>query len=386
MSTGRATVNKVTIERKRSDIRPWLNKSNNCKQKRMCRGNPIQQSSAQRAAGHSTAISQHAVSQTTSVDQGRAIFSRADCSPAGTENEVTDSEVTARPVATSTSSSLSTASDNDAYENTTSVQSSKRPSVVDDFSLMNVSSENADVEECDVVIQMLNTCTPPAQVAEFDDVQLTELDQSNFDFDRFIAESKCNLTCVDLLMSDNQGQTVSINALFDTGTQLSIVKEDAVSQLVGESLADVQLQGFDGKLSSGRLVSFHAKFEGADFIPIKFVVCKNVTHDCLLSLSDYRRLLSAQQASSSVPDNCPTLPQQSLSSPVDAVLFDKRDPEIITRTVPELITENVHTVHTESDQSSVDPSTSGLIPDVNDSDQLSLEGLNHTKANELMKE
>jgi len=40
-------------------------------------------------------------------------------------------------------------------------------------------------------------------------------------------------------MSDNQGQTVSINALFDTGTQLSIVKE------------------------------------GANFIPIKFVVCSS---------------------------------------------------------------------------------------------------------------
>ena len=68
-------------------------------------------------------------------------------------------------------------------------------------------------------------------------------------------------------------------------------------------------------------------------------------------------------------------------------MFDEREiPEIITRPVPELITENVHTVHTESDESSVDPNTSGLIPVVDDSDQLSLEGLNHIKANELMKE
>ena len=98
MSTGQASVNKVTIERKRSDIRPWLSRSN-CKQRPMRSGNPIQQSLAQRAAGQNTATSQHAASQTTTADQSRAIFSRADCSSAGSENEVT-----ARPIATSTAS------------------------------------------------------------------------------------------------------------------------------------------------------------------------------------------------------------------------------------------------------------------------------------------
>jgi len=97
-------------------------------------------------------------------------------------------------------------------------------------------------------------------------------------------------------------------------------------------------------------------------------------------------LLNAQQACSSLPDNYPTPVQQSLTSATDAILSDKREiPEIITRPVTELITEDVHTAHAESDESSVDPSTSGLIPVVDDSDQLSLEGPNHTKANKLMK-
>jgi len=117
-----------------------------------------------------------------------------------------------------------------------------------------------------------------------------------------------------------------------------------MSQLIGDNLAEIQLQGFDGKLSSGRVVGFYAKLDGANPIPIKFVVCKNVTHDCLLSVLDYRRLLNAQQACSA-PDKCSTPVQLSVSSNGDAVIIDERGvPEIVTHLIPQLTTANVDTV------------------------------------------
>ena len=66
---------------------------------------------------------------------------------------------------------------------------------------------------------------------------LSLIDLRHPPYNSYALPLQCDLTYVDLLMSDNQGQTVSINALFNTGTQLSIVKEDTVSQMVGESLA-----------------------------------------------------------------------------------------------------------------------------------------------------
>jgi len=55
----------------------------------------------------------------------------------------------------------------------------------------------------------------------------------------------------------------------------------------------VTLQTFDKRVSVGDLLSFDVKIDGVrGYCPVRFVVCANVSHDCLLSLADYRGLLA----------------------------------------------------------------------------------------------
>jgi len=60
----------------------------------------------------------------------------------------------------------------------------------------------------------------------------------------------------------------------------------------------VTLQTFDNRVSTGDLVSLNVKLDGGQrYHPIRFVVCANVSHDCLLSLADYRKLLDSEACS-----------------------------------------------------------------------------------------
>jgi len=294
------------------------------------------------------------------------------------ENEVTENEVTVRPVAEASSRASS-----DTASAVEVAQAHSAPCLDCDVNvLINDTLDNVDYEVNSDVIQMLNACTIPIHTAKLGDIQLAEVDRSCFDFDRYLAEAKCNLHYDDLEMSDMQDQKVSINALFDTGTKLSIVREDAILQLMGENLAEIQLQGFDGKLSSGKVVGFYAKLDGANSILIKFVVCKNVTHDCFLSLLDYRRLLNAQQACSA-PDKRPTPVQLSVSSTGDAVIIDERGvPEIVTYLIPQLTTDNVDTVPKKDNEDITETD----MPVVNDNGSLSLEGQLGPKVSGLVKD
>ena len=58
----------------------------------------------------------------------------------------------------------------------------------------------------------------------------------------------------------------------------------------------MQLLGFNGNMSTGKVVSLYARMKDHDVsIPIRFVVCQHVTKNCLLSLADYRKLLQIQE-------------------------------------------------------------------------------------------
>ena len=98
---------------------------------------------------------------------------------------------------------------------------------------------------------------------------------------------------VDLHIADASGNQLTVNSLFDSGTQISVLKANAVKSLFYTVFGKVTLQTFDNRVSVGDLVSFDVKIDGArSYRAIRLVVCANVSHDCLLSLADYRRLLA----------------------------------------------------------------------------------------------
>jgi len=104
---------------------------------------------------------------------------------------------------------------------------------------------------------------------------------------------------VDLCIPDKSGNSVLLKTLYDSGTQLSILKEDLISQLDYEVLGEVKLQGFNGNISSGKIILLDAKLVGHNvYVPLRCVVCQNVSQDCLLSLADYRKLLQCQEVRS----------------------------------------------------------------------------------------
>ena len=114
-----------------------------------------------------------------------------------------------------------------------------------------------------------------------------------FDIHRFVADCQAAMHYVDLHIADASGNRLTVNSLFDSGTQISVLKASAVESLSYTLLGKVTLQTFDKRVSVGDLVSFDVKIDGArSYCPIRFVVCANVSHDCLLSLADYRGLLA----------------------------------------------------------------------------------------------
>ena len=63
-----------------------------------------------------------------------------------------------------------------------------------------------------------------------------------------------------------------------------------------EVLGEVKLQGFNGNISSGKIILLNAKLVGHNvYVPLRCVVCQSVSQDCLLSVADYRKLLQCQE-------------------------------------------------------------------------------------------
>jgi len=69
------------------------------------------------------------------------------------------------------------------------------------------------------------------------------------------------------------------------------LKADLISPLDYEVLGEVKLQGFNGNICSGKIILLNVKLVGHNvYVPLRCVVCENVSQDCLLSLADYRKL------------------------------------------------------------------------------------------------
>ena len=69
-----------------------------------------------------------------------------------------------------------------------------------------------------------------------------------FDMDRFIADSNVSLHYMNLIVSDDGGNSVEVDSLFDSGTQLSVIKEELIESLQGAVVGEVTLSDFNGKV------------------------------------------------------------------------------------------------------------------------------------------
>jgi len=111
--------------------------------------------------------------------------------------------------------------------------------------------------------------------------------------DCFVADSDVALHFVDLCVKNNNGDAAKVNSLFDSGSQLSILRQKLVESLQYNVVGKVKLRGFDVSVSVGKLVILHASFTVRDVsVTLEFVMFENVNYDCLLSIADYRKLLN----------------------------------------------------------------------------------------------
>jgi len=154
-------------------------------------------------------------------------------------------------------------------------------------------------------------------------------DVSNFDLERFVADTQTAMHYLDVCLQDECGNTLPVNCLFDSGTQVSVLREEAVNGLQYEVIGRVELKGFDNHKTFGNLIMLFARLKSKHrFIPMKFVLCKNVSHDCLLSLADYRRLLG-QDCELNVVGDVIDVAQQSDVDDYNVVTDDgNNEPEI----------------------------------------------------------
>jgi len=102
-----------------------------------------------------------------------------------------------------------------------------------------------------------------------------------FDLHRFVADSDVCFHFVDLCVTDDNGVSVKVNSLLDSGSQLSVLRQDLVESLQYDVVGEVKLRGFDGSVSVRELVTLRANIADRDvLVPLKFVVCENVNYDC----------------------------------------------------------------------------------------------------------
>jgi len=100
-------------------------------------------------------------------------------------------------------------------------------------------------------------------------------------------------------VNNDNGTSVEVDSLFDSGTQLSMIREDVIESSQCEVFDEVKLLGFDGNMSTGKVISLNPIMKGHNAsVPIRFVACQHVTQNCLLSLADYRKLLQNQEVRS----------------------------------------------------------------------------------------
>jgi len=172
-------------------------------------------------------------------------------------------------------------------------------------------NESVGLQSCDVmndcvddesfdIVAMFDECfLSVSKGIRCDNVQQVANIDLRFDIEKFVADSDASMHFVDLCISDESGNSVLLKTLFDSGTQLSILKADLISPLDYEVLGEVKLQGFNGNICSGKIILLKAKLAGHNvYVPLRCVACENVSQDCLLSLADYRKLLQCQEVRS----------------------------------------------------------------------------------------
>jgi len=179
----------------------------------------------------------------------------------------------------------------------------QRSNVTASANVNRVEVENSDFSFDSVLGDILNlfSVSEPKSVSE-DPIAMSGV----VDKHRVLANRECALHYVNIHVSDMYDNVSSINALFDSGAENSIIQLDAIKHLRYQSLGAVTLKSFDGHRSEGVLTSLNVQLATADeSIPVRFVVCERVSHACLLSLHDYRRLLEqGKDADVRHDDNC----------------------------------------------------------------------------------
>ena len=65
-------------------------------------------------------------------------------------------------------------------------------------------------------------------------------------------------------MKDNNGNVVKVNSLFDSGFQLSVLRQKLVESLHYNVVGEMKLRGFDGSVYGGKLVILHASLTDRD--------------------------------------------------------------------------------------------------------------------------
>jgi len=137
-------------------------------------------------------------------------------------------------------------------------------------------TNHGDNDESFDIVTMFNDCLPPVnEDVRCDNVQQVSNISLQFDMEKVIADSDVSMHFVDLCVFDESGNSVLLKTLFDSGTQLSILKEDLISHLDYEVLGEVKLQGFNGNISSGKIILLNAKLVGHNvYVPLRCVVCQ----------------------------------------------------------------------------------------------------------------
>jgi len=166
-------------------------------------------------------------------------------------------------------------------------QISAQPDGADDGGQRSSSRAAADV----------NNASTPSSAVNRVEVMISQNESfqsilDTFDKHRVIADGEVALHYVNVAVSDAHDNVVAIDALFDSGAENSVIRSDVVKELQYSVLGSVTLKAFDGHCSKGVLTILNVRLSTADDnVSVRFVVSDNVSHPCLLSLSDYRRLL-----------------------------------------------------------------------------------------------
>jgi len=156
-----------------------------------------------------------------------------------------------------------------------------------------------------------------------------------FDLHRIIANCKTAMHYVDISLHDDQDNSVPVTCLFDSGSQMSVVRADIIVGLQYHTVGSVALRGFDNHKSHGDLITLYVRLQNSSkSVPVRFVVCENVSHECLLSLADYRRLIEQNdntddQASAVTCDPSAIVNEGSISDPVDDATQGAEDDSVI---------------------------------------------------------